>query len=514
MQKIVQNIRPAVVVFLVALPLCLGIALASNAPALSGIIAGIVGGIVVGAISKSSVSVSGPAAGLTVIVANAITDLGSFDLFLVAVVIGGLIQIGFGLLKLGFVRFFFPSPVIKGMLSAIGLILIMKQIPHALGIDSDYEGDQSFIQPDNENTFTELFKAFTNISPGPALVFAVGLLILIFSELKPIKKAVFFKIIPAPLLVVLLGSGAYFWFQAAFPQWAFSASQLVNIPVAESGTGIDFQELFVFPDWSAFGTAAVYQAGIVIALVASIESLLSVEAADNLNPRREVTPINRELLAQGCGNTVSGLIGGLPVTAVIVRSSANIASGATHKSSAVMHGIFLAAFVIFATVLLNTIPLAALAAVLILVGYKLASIKVFKKMWDEGKNRFIPFIITVVAILFTDLLIGIGVGFLVGLSFTIRQQNTQVFVVTKINENYLVRAIREVSFLNKAEISQKLDDIPENSQVLIDLTRASRIDPDIKDIIEAFEGAAEYRNIDVTIEHNNENHGSVPKITA
>ena len=401
--KYLKNDLPAgLVVFLVALPLCLGIALASGAPLFSGIIAGIVGGTVVAFTSGSPLSVSGPAAGLTVIVLNAITQLGGYEVFLLAVVLAGLIQIILGFLKAGIIGYYFPSSVIKGMLAAIGIILILKQIPHAIGYDKDNEGDFNFIQADGENTFSEILNAVNHVHPGAVIIAAISLFILIMWEQPFLKKYAFFKIVPGALLVVILGILINEWFRMSNSPFYLSGEKLVQLPVANSAS--EFIGQFTLPDFSGFSNYHVYVVAITIAIIASLESLLSVEAADKLDPYKRNTPTNQELKAQGLGNFVSGFIGGLPLTAVIVRSSANVNAGAKTKLSAIIHGLFLLISVIGLATVLNKIPLACLAALLLVVGYKLAKISLFTSMLRLGWSQFLPFIITVVAIHFSYLL--------------------------------------------------------------------------------------------------------------
>ncbi|MBU0695885.1 MAG: SulP family inorganic anion transporter, partial [Bacteroidetes bacterium] len=377
-----KDIPASIVVFLVALPLCLGIALASGAPLFSGILSGIIGGIVVASFSGSQLSVSGPAAGLTVIVLTAITDLGSFNVFLLAVMIAGLLQILLGILKAGTIGNYFPNSVIIGMLAAIGIILILKQLPHAVGYDADYEGDYEFNQADNENTFSALISAFSKFSGGAVIISAISIAILIIWP--KIKKL---AIVPAPLIVVVVGILLAEIFKDSYLN--LNAQQLVQIPVVESFT--DFKGLFIFPDFSAISNPKLWTVAVTIAIVASLETLLSLEAVDKIDPIKRVSPTNRELIAQGIGNTIAGLVGALPMTAVIVRSSANVNSGGRTKVSAILHGLFLMISVLLIPILINKIPLACLAAILLLVGYKLAKLSLFKKMWKDGKDQFIPF---------------------------------------------------------------------------------------------------------------------------
>jgi MFS superfamily sulfate permease-like transporter len=496
-QYLKEDLSASLVVFLVAVPLCLGIAVASGASPLAGLISGLVGGIVVGFISKSSLSVSGPAAGLTAIVLDAINSLPNYQTFLLAVVLAGVIQFLLGTFKAGVIGYYFPTAVIKGMLSAIGLILILKQIPHALGDDKDYEGDTSFFQPDQENTFTEIIMAMQNPSTGAVLITIVALLILILFDQQFFKKFSLFKIVPPALLAVLSGVGLNSLFQSMKPEWALSGMHLVSIPSKDSLSGL-WAEM-KFPDWSAFSNQEIYVIAITIALVASIETLLSVEATDKLDPKKRVTPTNRELQAQGAGNFVSGLLGGLPVTAVIVRSSANVNSGGQTKLSAIFHGVWIVLSIIFLADIMNLIPLSALAAVLFVVGYKLVKPTLIKSMYQKGWDQFIPFAVTIAAILLTDLLIGISIGMAVGLFYVVKSNfQRSVRMVQKDGTHFLIRLNKDVSFLNKALILEYFEQIPEGAQVLIDAKRAEFIDHDIEEVLNDFMNTAEDRNIHLT----------------
>lgn len=487
----------SVVVFLVALPLCLGIALGSNAPLFSGIIAGIAGGIVIGIMSGSQLSVSGPAAGLTAIVAAAIGKIPTFEAFLVAVVLSGIFQIILGYLKAGILGDYVPGAVIKAMLAAIGLILILKQLPHLVGYNADFEGDESFRQADGSNTFTGIFNALNYILPLAVVIGLISLGIQIIWDKVLVKKSKFFKMIPSPLIVVLVAVGIDQWAKANNPSLAMPAHALVSIPVADSVQG--FFSFFMFPDFSYLNNFNVWSAAITIAIVASLETLLNIEAADELDPYQRVTPTNRELRAQGAGNLVSGLLGGLPVTSVIVRTSANVNAGAKSKMSAILHGIMLLLSVAFIPKILNLIPLPALAAVLIYTGFKLAKPSIFKEFYKKGFDQFAPFVITIVAILLTDLLVGILIGCIVGLFFVMRSNfRSAVFVVNDEN-NYLFRLRKDVSFLNKPIIKRKLAHVPENSYVLIDATRADFLDRDVVEVIEDFMISAPLKNIKVEL---------------
>jgi MFS superfamily sulfate permease-like transporter len=501
--KHIKNDLPAsIVVFFVAVPLCLGIALASGAPLFAGIIAGIVGGIVVGIASGSPLGVSGPAAGLAVIVLTSIATLGgSYQAFLTAVVIAGVIQLALGYAKAGFIAYFFPSSVIKGMLTGIGLLIILKQIPHALGWDKDVEGDDAFLQADGQNTFSEIARAFEFITPGALLIAGVSLAILILWDTVLTKKHKIFQLIQGPIVVVVLGILFNLAYVNGILPFSLNDKQIVSVPVPNSMA--DFIGQFTFPDFSAITNFEVWKIAIVLAIVASLETLLCVEATDKLDPDKRVTPTNRELKAQGLGNIVSGLIGGLPVTQVIVRSSANINFGGKTKMSAILHGVFLLISAIFISSLLNLIPLASLAAILLMVGYKLAKPDLFKQMYKLGWEQFIPFTATVVAILATDLLKGITVGILFGIFYTLRHSyRNSHYVKDNVSDqngktvHHMVLA-EEVSFFNKASLLNTFESIPNNSKVIIDCTNSKSIAYDVIEIIKDFEHNAKTKSIEV-----------------
>lgn len=500
-KDIKSDLPASIVVFFVALPLCLGIALASGAPLFSGVIAGIVGGIVVGLISGSQLGVSGPAAGLAVIVLAAISSLGSFDAFLLAVVIAGVIQFLLGLFKAGFIAYFVPSSVIKGMLTGIGLLIILKQIPHALGYDLTFEGSESFFEPDGSNTFSSLMDAWNLLTPGALLIAAVSMGILIFWDAVLTKKHKLFQILQGPIVVVLVGILFNYLFQTGALNFSLSPSQIVDLPVS-NGLG-EFVNQFTFPDFSQLTNIEIYKVAIVMAIVASLETLLCVEATDKLDPIKRVTPTNLELKAQGVGNIVSGLIGGLPVTQVIVRSSANITFGAQSKLSAILHGFWLLLSAITIASLLNMIPLASLATILIMVGYKLAKPSLFANMYKLGWEQFAPFVATVVAILLTDLLTGIGIGLIVGVFFSLHHsyRNSHHMKESQTNQDgrvvhHIVLA-QEVSFFNKASIIEALEAIPNGEKVVIDCTNSKFISYDVAEFIRDYHLHAKLKNIDV-----------------
>ena len=514
--NIAGDLPASVVVFFVAIPLCLGIALASGAPLFSGLIAGIVGGIVVGAVSGSHVGVSGPAAGLTAIVLTAITDLGSFELFLTCVVIGGALQVAFGLLRAGVIGYFFPSSVIKGMLTGIGLIIILKQIPHFFGYDADPEGDDAFLQPDGENTFSEIFNLIEYTDDGATTIAFIALGILILWEAVLKNKGKIFTIIPGPLVAV--AAGIVWEVTMGNGSLGIASEHLVSVPVPESFD--DFVGQFSFPDFSAITMPAVWLTGFTIALVASLETLLCVEATDKLDPRRRVTPTNRELLAQGTGNILSGLIGGLPVTQVIVRSSANIQSGGRTKLSAILHGVLLLVSVILVPNILNLIPLSVLAAILLLVGYKLAKPSTFLGMYRAGWRQFVPFLVTVVAIVFTDLLIGISLGLAVGIIVILYSsyQNSHFLHLRdeKGDRKHVeITLAEEVTFFNKGAIRKQFDDIADGTHLTLDVRKNQFLDYDVVEIMNDFVTTFRNRNVDVDVitregtVHNPENYFDV-----
>lgn len=502
MFKYLKNDLPAsIVVFFVALPLCLGIALASGAPLFSGLIAGIVGGIVVGAMSGSQIGVSGPAAGLAAIVLTAIGALGGYENFLLAVVLGGAIQLLFGVLKAGVIGYYFPSSVIKGMLTGIGIIIILKQIPHFFGYDADPEGDFAFIQVDGENTFSEIIKTINNISPGATIVAIIGLFILLLWDKVLSKKGKIFQLIQGPLVAVVVGI-IYYIVSQGHETFGISSNHLVSVPIPEDASS--FLAQFSFPNFRGITNPEIWITAFTIALVASLETLLCVEATDKLDPEKRVTPTNRELLAQGTGNMISGMIGGLPITQVIVRSSANIQSGGKTKMSAIIHGFFLLISVILIPRLLNMIPLSVLAAILFIVGFKLAKPTLFKSMYNLGWKQFVPFAVTVLGIIFTDLLVGIGLGLLVGIVVILLKsyQNSHfLHIEDQSNGKHRIKMTlaEEVTFFNKGAILKELDRLPMDTYLEINLLKTRYLDHDIIEILEDFGVKAKERNIDIKL---------------
>jgi MFS superfamily sulfate permease-like transporter len=492
------DVPASVVVFLVAVPLCLGIALASGAPLFSGIIAGIVGGLVVGALSGSQLGVSGPAAGLAVIVLSAITALGSFEAFLVAVVLAGVLQIAMGYARAGIIGYYFPSSVIKGMLAGIGLTIVLKQLPHAVGYDLTPEGAIGFAEAEGGNTFSSLGQMLAFIEPGAVLVACVALALLLLWERPAVKRFKGAVWIQGPLVAVLAGIALNEAFKLFAPSLALGPSHLVQLPAADGIGGLF--SLLTLPDFSQLANPAIYTTAVTLAVVASIETLLCVEATDKLDPRKRVTPTNRELKAQGVGNIVSGLIGGLPLTQVIVRSSANIQSGAQSKLSAILHGALLLAAVVTIPALLNRIPLAVLASILFVVGYKLAKPALIREIYAQGSHQFAPFAVTVVGILATDLLIGIGLGMAVAFFIILlNNYNNPFFVDRDPTDAVRIELSEDVSFLNRAAVVRALAAIPAGSKVVIDASRSMNVDHDVYEMVKDFEQRAAAEGIDLTL---------------
>ena len=498
--NIKSDFASGLVVFLVALPLCLGIAMASGAPLFSGIISGIIGGIVVGYLSQSHLSVSGPAAGLTAIVLTAISDLGAFNIFLTAVIIGGVIQLILGFVRAGSISNYFPTNVIEGMLAGIGIIIILKQIPHAVGFDADFEGDESFSQVDGSNTFSALTEAFQAIGIGSVVITVISLTILIAWDKVDFFKKI--KLVPGALIAVIVGIIINEIFIRVGSPLAIAPSHLVALPVPES-----FDELtavLITPDFTALTDSRVWVIGVTIAIVASIETLLCIEASDRMDAQKRYTNTNTELKAQGVGNILSGFLGGLPMTSVVVRTSANNNAGAKSKMSTIIHGILLLISVLSIPFLLNKIPLATLASILLLVGYKLAKPSIFVHFWHKGKYQFVPFIATLLAVVFTDLLKGVALGIIISIMFVLRGNLKRAYIFRK--EQYAdgdiihIDLAQEVSFLNKASIKQTLAEIPENSKVVIDASDTVYIAHDVLDLIKEFKATrGESENIKVKL---------------
>lgn len=499
MFKHLKNDIPAsIVVFFVALPLCLGIALASDAPPLSGLIAGIIGGIIVGFISKSKIGVSGPAAGLAAIVAGAIASLGSFEIFLSAVVLAGVLQLLFGMLRMGVIGYYFPNSVIKGMLAGIGIIIILKQIPHFFGYDTEVEGADEFIEASGENTFSAIAHVIDNVTLGAFIIGAIGLFIILFWDNFLSKKHSFFKLVQGSLIAVLIGTVLQIIFSGN-PSLVIEGEHLVQVRVLEEISEV--KSLLRYPDFSQFFTKEVWIVAFTLALVASIETLLSVEATDKLDPDKNITPTNRELFAQGFGNITSGLVGGLPITQVVVRSSANVQSNAKSKMSAILHGILLLVSILAIPTILNHIPKSVLASILIVVGYKLAKPSMFKKMFQLGWTQYLPFIFTVLMIVFTNLLIGIFVGLTIGLAVVLIKNYKNSFAIQPQkgpgSNTVKMTFAEEISFLNKAAIQKELLNLPENSRLELDISKTTYLDYDVVEILEDFIIQARNKNIQI-----------------
>lgn len=501
-KNLFPDLKAGLVVFLVALPLCLGIALAQNVPLFSGIIAGIVGGIVVASISGSKLSVSGPAAGLTSIVIASLIQLGSFENFLLALCIAGLIQILLGIVKAGIVGYYFPTAVIKGMLAAIGIILILKQIPHFFGYDMDSEGDETFKQTDGQNSFTELANMLDNISTGSMIIGLMSILILFLWQSKAFKTNKITKHIPSALLVVVLSIILNMILGTLQSSYEVKGNHLVVLP--EFHTLSDVFNSFVHPNFAAIGDIKIYEVAFVIAIVASLETLLSVEAVDKLDPDNQITPTNRELIAQGAGNLVSGLIGGIPITSVIVRSSVNVSAGGKTQLSSIFHGLLFFVAIFLIPGILQLIPLSALAAILIVTGLNLSKPFLYKMMYKQGWDQFLPFIVTIVVMLFTDLLKGVSVGICVAVIFILKQNYKSPFKLIQDEINgqmsFFIKLSQNVTFINKGKFIHLFQSIPNNSELYIDGGRSVFIDKDVLEIISAFKQSAHLKNIKVYLE--------------
>ncbi len=494
------DLPAGLVVFLVALPLCLGIALASGAPLFSGVITGVIAGVLVGFLSGSNLSVSGPAAGLTTIVASAIVTLGSFEAFLCAVFLSGIFQILFGALRAGPLAGLFPTSVIKGMLVAIGLTIFLKQIPHALGGKADFHDEMGFYSlTSQDNAVGEISRALVSVSPSAALISFLSLALLLFWNSPAAKKIKLTAYLPGPLATVILGAVLNQIFHLHFPGLALTAQDghLVELPsIASAG---DLLKELSFPLFSALWSKTVWVTAFTIAVVGSLETLLCIESTDKMDPFRRISDNNRELFAQGIGNVLCGLVGGLPMTSVIVRSSANIYAGGRTRMSSVFHGAILLACVLLIPGLLNLIPLASLASVLLVVGYKLAHPDVFKRMFRLGADQFLPFIITVFAILFTDLLSGVLVGLVAGIGTVLKASYYSAITVAEGSTHTLIRFTKDVTFVHKLRLKKALRGINGGTKVIFDGTRVMFIDYDIYELIEDFQQTAPLRNIEIEL---------------
>ncbi|HXB41171.1 MAG TPA: SulP family inorganic anion transporter [Bacteroidia bacterium] len=497
-----NDLKAGIVVFLVALPLCLGIALAQKAPLFSGIISGVVGGIVVAMISGSRLSISGPAAGLTSIVLTGVATLGSFETFLLSLFLAGIFQIVLSVVKAGIIGYYIPSSVIKGMLAAIGIILIVKQIPHLVGYDSDPEGDETFIQTDGQNSFSELVNMLNYVSFGPIIIGIFSLTTLILWDSKRIKDIPLLKALPAPLIVVVLAVLTNQVFTYALPDLKVKPEHMVVLPGINNMS--DLMSNLTFPDFSKLNLPLVYETALIIAIVASLETLLNLEAIDKLNPENPISPANKELLAQGVGNLLCGLLGGLPVTSVIVRSSANLSAGGKTQLSSVIHGfLFIIAIFLIPDALL-CIPLSALAAILIYIGFKLTSLKIYKSVYKFGKDQFIPFIITIAVMLLTDLLKGVCTGIIAGVIFILRNNYKTPYKLFEEEiegrKHFFVKFSQQLTFINKGKIMQLLHRIPNGSKIFLDAGQTNFIDKDIIELMNEFKKSTKYNNIEVSSE--------------
>jgi len=490
-----DDLVAGVVVYLVALPLCLGIALASGAPLLAGVLSGIVGGIVVTLASRCRLGVSGPAAGLAVVVAEAVGRLG-YDTFLLAVVVAGVAQVAAGYLRWGIIGHYFPSAVIKGMLTGIGIIMVLKQIPHAFGYDPSWMGEMEFLQADGHSTLSELYYMLRNLRPGAILIASLSLGTLVFWETSWVKSRPALSSVPAPLLVVVLGTLTNAAYASLAPSFLLSGDELVQLPLTDSIA--EFRASLDLPDFSQLGNPDVYATGLTLALIASLETLLCVEATDKLDPQKQVTPTNRELKAQGLGNLLAGLIGGLPITQVVVRSAANIQAGGKTRVASLFHGVLLLTSVLLVPGLLNHIPLSCLAAILIVTGYKLARVSLFREMLSAGHWQYVPFLVTVLGLVFTDMLTGIAMGMAIGI-FNVLMQNyrTNYMIEQSDDGSYVVRLSEHVSFLNKAAIVRGLREVPGGSRVTIDGSRSVAIDDDVLEVLRDFSIRAEQEAIEL-----------------
>jgi MFS superfamily sulfate permease-like transporter len=496
------DIPSSVAVFFVSLPLCMGIALASGAPLFSGIIAGMIGGIVVGSLSNSQISVSGPAAGLTVVVASSIHTLGGFEFFLTSLLVAGSIQILMGSSRLGIIANYFPVSVIKGMLAAIGMVIVLKQIPHALGRDKDYEGDLSFWGVGgSDTTFGEILNALHDVHPIALLITVVSLIILLIGELRFIRQNRLFSFIPGALLVVIASVTINEVVRYVSPELylGIKKEHLINIPVANSFS--EFLSFFRFPKLSNLFDQNVYVIAALIAVISSAETLFSLEAADKLDPQKRISSPNRELIAQGVGNMLAGLLGGIPISAVIVRTSANAYSGARTRYSAIFHGFLILITVAMIPEILSRVPLASLSAILFMVGYRLTNVKIFMEMYRAGVEQFVPFIVTIIAIIFTDLLTGLLIGMVVGFFFVIKNTHYNAFTLVSIDNYYLLRFNKDITFINKSELKEKLSSIPSNTYLIIDGSKALIIDADVYDILTDYLESAIYKNITIELKN-------------
>ena len=499
MNKISQNtlaydLPASIVVFFIALPLCVGISLASGASMHSGLLSGILGAIVAGSLSKSPLAVTGPAAGIAAVLLFIVKDVGSFQALLVAITLAGVLQIIYGYFKLAVVGHFFPYAIVKGMIAGIGTILLLKQIPHALGDDADYVGDVSFFQDDKHNTFTEIYEAIVHVSPVALMISISCLALIILLNRRKNNSTRWPLYLPAPLLAVLLGVSINAIAQRYFPHLALSGEHLVRIPKID-----EWSSVFTFPDWKILGNKNIYLWAFVLSLVISLEALLSIEAADKMDPYKRITPLNHEIMVQGATNVCCGLLGALPVTTVIVRTSANINAGAKSKLSTILHGIILATSLLIFSNFLDKIPIACFAAILIVLGYNLTKIEIWKENYAQGKDQFIPFAVTVVGVVLTNLFIGIFIGILVSVFFVLRSNFHSSMLMVNTDNNYLIKFTKDVSFFNKPALVKTLDSIPNNSTLLLEGSIVKFIDHDVVELLNDYQKNASLKNITVDV---------------
>ena len=489
-----SDLPSAVAIFFIALPLCIGIALASGATIFSGLLSGILGATIAGSLSKSPLAVTGPAAGMAAVLLFIIQDVGSFQALLVAILLSGVLQIIYGYFRFAIVGHFFPYTIVKGLIAGIGTILVLKQIPHALGDDADYAGDVSFFQDDKHNTFTEIYEALIHVSPVAVTISISCLLLILVLDKKRFNSGKWLVFIPTPLLAVLLGIFINGIAQKYFPDLALSGNHLVGVPRVS-----ELSSVFTFPDWNILTNKSIYLWALVLSLVASLETLLAIEAADKLDPHRRITPLNHEIMVQGATNIACGLVGALPVTTVIVRTSANIRAGARSKMSVILHGVILALSILLFPSFLQKIPLASLAAVLIVLGYNLMRIEVWREIYNQGKNQFIPFAVTVVGIILTNLFIGVFIGTLVSVFFVLKSNFQSVMLMVNKNNSYLIKFTKDISFFNKPTLVKKLEAVPNNSSLLLEGSQVGFIDHDIIELLNDYQKNAVSKNITVEV---------------
>jgi MFS superfamily sulfate permease-like transporter len=499
-----SDLKAGLVVFLVAIPLCLGISLLQGAPLIAGIISGVIGGTIVSFISKSNLSVSGPSAALTGVVVVAIIGLGTYEKFLTAVCIAGIIQVLFGVLRTGFISHYIPSAVVKGEIAAVGIILVAKQIPHLFGYDQDPEGDQSFLQIDGQNTFSEITNIISTISFGSLFIGIISFLVLFVWQTNYFKKNKILSLTPGPMIVVIIAIITNYLLTTYAPEFSIKNEHLVNLNLPQNPDPIQIISEFKIPDFTVLNDYNVFIYGLLIAMVASIETLLNIEALDKIDPDSNITPTNRELIAQGIGNFISGLIGGIPMTSAIVRSAANVNSGGKTKISVISHGIFFIILVLFFPFLLEMIPLSALAAILMFTGFRLTRPYIYKNVYKLGLDQFLPFITTIIVMLLTDLLKGVAFGIIVSIIFILRNNFKTPFKLISETidgkQHFFMKLSQNVTFINKGKIINVLHNLPSGSIIYIDGGRVNFIDKDILELISEFKFGAEKHGIEVKVD--------------